>query len=102
MPLSYTDELVHLDMNPILQKEQIVTACKEEDKQVQDVVNSVPLPKLPYTSFDGFAKVYSPDEEGEHNQRYWERSQNRDYFFQLHNHKLDNPESNAGGWLGLV
>jgi hypothetical protein len=72
--LSYTRELIHLDMNPILQEEWIVTACDDEDKQVQDVVNSVPVPELPYASFDGFAKVYSPDEEGEHNQRYWERS----------------------------
>ena len=49
--LSYTEELVHLDMNPILQEERIVTACEEVDKQVQDVVNSVPalnakIPKI--------------------------------------------------------
>ena len=66
--LSYTDELVCLGTNHILQKERIVTACKEEDKQVQDVINSVPVPKLPYVSFDCFTKVYSPDEEGEQNQ----------------------------------
>ena len=62
---------------------------------MQDVVSSIPVPELPHANFNSFSKVYSPDEEGGHNQRYWERSQNRDYFFQLHTHKLDNLESNA-------
>ena len=45
--LSYTGELVNLDMNPILQEERIVTDCEEVNKHVQDVVNSVPVPQLP-------------------------------------------------------
>ena len=54
---SYTRKFVHLDMNPILQEELIVTACEEEDKQMQDVVSSVLVPKLAYASFNSFAKV---------------------------------------------
>ena len=103
--LSYTEGMDPLDMNPILRGERIVIACEEEEDEdpMQDTVSSIPVPELPYASFNSFAKVYSPDdEEGERKQQYWERSSNRDYFFQLHRHKLDNPESNAGGWLGLV
>ena len=103
--LSYTEGMYPLDMNPILHGEQIVIACEEEeeDEPMQDTISSIPVPELPYTSFNSFAKIYSPNvKEGEHNQKYWARSSNQDYFFQLHKHKLNNPESNAGGWLGLV
>ena len=92
----YVGQFHPLDLNPIVDDEQMTIAVDQEE---QNLSNGV----LGYSAFNAFGQVFTPNPVTRGAKGvYWAKSQNQMYFFQKYLYKASNPDSDTGGWYGLV